>query len=241
MTPCYTRALVAVVGLCLGGCYLAHERGERADSAVDAPPIDGGACALLGPTDVLIDPPLPAGHLDFVRLDGFDADPAILGVRLHIDTCPMADAPCPHDVSIVGIGADVGARIQVPASAAMGFLGWDGMRTLNITVMDLRRCASCGGQLEILAGGLEAPLSGPAHTSDGEVDCASTCDDFRGVVVESHMRTVAAAQGMTAENGPLFLRVTQDARECVRCDSCTWPRSPASGLFLSADGVFATR
>lgn len=233
------RALIALLGLTLGGCYLAHEREDGHDAAVHTPALDGAVCALLGPTDVFIDPPLAAGHIDFVRLEGFDADPSILGVRLHIDTCPMADTPCPHDVNIVGIGADVGTRIQVPTAAARGFLDWDGSRTLNLVVMDLRRCASCGGQLEILAGGLDAPLSGPAHTSDGAVRCANACDDFRGVTVESHMRTVSAAQGTTAEDGPLFLRVTQDAtRACVRCD-CTRPSFPASGLFLSADGVFA--
>lgn len=239
------RWLVVGVALvtALAGCYASHERGGPdaggiADATIADAPVAEGECVLRAPTDVYVEPPMPAGHIDYVRLDGYEADPASLGVRFHLNTCPMRGPPCNHEVILVGIGADLGSLIEVPPSGGRGYFDWDGERTVHFNVMDTRRCATCGGNLEVLAGGLEAPLTAAARTSDGEVLCADACNDYTGVVVESHGRTVSAGQGETATNGPLTLRVTQNAtRACVRC-RCDEPSYPASGLFVSADGVF---
>jgi hypothetical protein len=181
-------ALLALVP----SCYLAHER----ETGVDAAASDVMRCAPGIQTTVTIDPPLPTGHIDYVRILGMDSPPATPAVVLHLDTCPMAGAPCPHDASIsaMGIGFAAGVVAQVPSVGFTGFLDWDG-RTLHVLFIDGRRCASCGGELEILAGDLVAPLSAAAHTGVGAVRCSTGCGEDRAVTIESHGDTVMGTSG----------------------------------------------
>lgn len=215
-------------------CYLAHERD------VDAAASDAPTCALGVPTTVTFDPPLAPGHLDAVRILGMESPPATPTVILHLDTCPMADAPCPHDAIIgaMGIGFAIDVEAQVPPPGFTGFLEWNG-RTLYMLFIDGRHCASCGGELEILAGDLVAPLNAASHEHDGALECQTTCGDDLAVAIDSHGMTVSAASGGVGLNSPLTLWVSSGIRHpCVRCD-CAAEAIPATGLFVGADGVFA--
>lgn len=229
------------------GCYLSFEREVAADAAVGvdaAVPIDaarpdgGGACSLLAPTSVYLEPPLPAtmGSLP-ITLEGFEADPASLGLRFHLNACPGAESPCLHDAIVVGIGADIATRFRVPPSGAQGLLDWDGSTQFHLWVQDYRRCASCGGEVEVIAGSLDTRFASSVRTFDGPVDCAGGCGDFLGVTAERGDSSLTAAQGGTVQVGPALLRVTADAvRPCVRCD-CAFPGTSASGLYVWSSGV----
>lgn len=238
-------ALAAMV-LC-SGCYLSFEREVVADAAVRvdavvavdaARPDGGGTCFLLAPTSVYLEPPLAATMSSLpITLEGFEADAASLGVRFHLDACPGAESPCLHDAIVVGIGADVATRFRVPPSGAQGVLDWDGSTQFHLWVQDYRRCATCGGEVEVIAGLLGTRFMSSVHTFDGPVECADGCGDYLGVTAERDDSSLTASQGETVQVGPALLRVTADAvRPCVRCD-CAFPGTSASGLYVWSSGV----
>lgn len=201
----------------LAGCYRSHEPGDALDG--------GGTCGDGLPLEIRVEPALPTGHYDEVRFARMEADPSVDGVRFQIDTCTGS---CPHEVQLVGIGADVVERIGVPAGwQGTGSVEWSGA-SLHVVAQDLRRCAPCGGELELVAGALDPESLADIHP--GTVTCAA-CPHHRSVVAERDGARVEAARGQTAQDGPLVLRVTSDSETCAGC-SCTLPDIPATGLFV---------
>ena len=221
-------------------CYLSRQLEAPGDAAVrpDAPSSsDSGMCSRPAPTTVRFEPPLPAGPIDVVALLAVNEDPRSDGIRFTLDICPDRGATCRHDAVIAGVGLELASTIRLPPSGARGVLEWDGENALHFVVTDDRRCASCGGQVEVVAGELVTPLGGGVLISDLILTCSTSCGDQHGVNVESRGEGIATVQGGTGESGSLLLHVSTDAFDpCSRCD-CAFPRVPATGLFVSSFGV----
>jgi hypothetical protein len=251
MQPSKTRLAFApaLLALALAGC-LSHERADDAGVVTDASPalvdaataIDSAAsadaaCVPRTAASVRFEPALAMGGAGIrVTLIGRESDPASNGVRLHLDVCG-GSPPCPIDLVVSDVGDVLDALGDVPD--ASGTLDTDGSSYAVLHVADTRRCATCGGTLDVLAG-RPAPGLDPDWTiATVGVDCSTGCGELRAVSVGGHGELLRGVPGETVVGTQVSLRVTSDyVSPCVVCD-CAFPDMPASGLVVAATGVFA--
>ena len=217
-----------LAALALSGCYRSHEAVVADASVGDA----GNACGMGSFVEVRFEPPLDGGgRIDQARFQGIEAEASVNGVRVHLDLCPDPSGPCPQDAVIAGIGADVAAQLSIPD-------GWTGvgpvtLRSYELSVIatDERRCAGCGGELQLIAGMLNRNFSSvdPSRLAIdlGRETChPDGCVHPRAIVASLGAMRVEAAQGETAQDGPLFLRVAVD----YQLSTCGISTLPGVGL-----------
>lgn len=239
---------LALPGLALGGC-LSHERADDAGVVTDAAPgpVDAAAvldsappgdaaCVPRTPASVRFEPALAMGGAGIrVTLLGRESDPAANGERLHLDLCPGSE-PCPVDLVVSDVGDVLDAMGDVYAS---GTLDTDGSSYAVLHVADTRRCAGCGGTLDLLAGRLESGLDPDWTIGTAGVDCSTGCGELRAVSASGHGEMLRGVQGETVVGSSVSLHVASDyVSPCVVCD-CAIPDVPASGLVAAGTGVFA--
>lgn len=225
-------------------CYLEHERVAEASidasATLDAPsPPDASDCSVGAAATVTFSPPfaMPVDQIRVVLL-GIDADPTINGLRMHLDICGGAP-PCVVDVIVSNVG-DALARVHVPPSSASGTLTTDGRTRAYVHLVDERECATCGGELTVLAGTLEdIPLDPDLRIHADRALCERGCGDRRALTVTGRGASLVVSQGAPVDAPPLLARVASDyLSNCVRCD-CAFPDTPATGIVAVATQWFA--
>lgn len=257
-----SRALLLAAALVSSSGCLAHERpgdldagGGAADAAPigsDAAPIgldvgfvedaglpgpDSGRCMPAALSTIRFEPPIaPATGIPVVWL-GYDHDVADDGARIHLDLCG-GGPPCPVDLVVPQVGDALRA---VPGATGIGgTLDTDGSTYAVIHLLDARRCASCGGQLELLAGRLVSGLDDAITVSAGELSCSTGCGELRATVASASGATAVATRGSPAV-GPLLVRIASDYHApCVVCD-CAAADVPATGVIAWTTGIFVPR
>lgn len=257
-----SRSSLVLVAALLGaapGC-LAHERPEGVardaapsglDAAIplDAAPLEVDATARpdaaaadarpcrpsLAPAVVRFEPAmaLPASGATATWL-GYEHDAVEDGARIHLDFCGGA-APCVVDLVVSHVGDALGA-IHVPTGIEVTVAS-DGASYATIHIVDARRCAGCGGELELLAGRLASGLDPVLSVVTAGVVCSTGCGELRAIAVSANGSSVVATSG-TPIDQPLFVRIASDYHApCVVCD-CAQPDVPATGLAAWSTGIF---
>lgn len=251
-------ALAANAGLALlgAGC-LTHERGDDASIAHDAPRSDTALSAADAPsplsdaplaTDAMLagdaqcvpgaevtlafEPGVPEG-ID-VTLLGIDPAPEVDGVRFRLDACTGG---CPYELTVGHVG-DTLASLDVEGLAVSGSMRTDGASYAALSFVDARRCAGCGGTLDVLVGTLSSGLHTSLDVDVATLDCATGCGELRDVTVSAHGESVVVSQGDELLAPPLFAHVSRGyLSPCVVCD-CALPDQAASGAVAAVTGIF---
>lgn len=253
--------LPSVALVLLSGC-LAHERPEEVDAAglvadagtgatdawsspdaaveVDAAPPaqDAGLCMPTMPTNLRFEPalPEPATGIRIVWL-GYEYDAAEDGARIHLDTCG-GSPPCPLDLVVPHVGDALSAIGG--ATGIGGTLDTDGSTYAVVHLLDARRCATCGGQLELLAGRLTSGLDAAIEVHDDAGLCTTGCGQLRAIAATAGATTVVARMGAPVV-GPLLVAVASDYHvPCWLCD-CAAADVPATGVIAWGTGIFVPR
>ena len=248
-----TFLFVTAAIVSLSGC-LAHERVEDVDAgglpgdagpvlldtapiALDTGPIalDAGRCMPAMTSAIRFDPPLtvPAAGIRIVWL-GYEYDAAEDGARIHLDPCGGAPA-CMVDLVVPHVGDVLRAIANAPGIG--GTLDTDGSTYAAIHLLDARRCASCGGQLELLAGRLVTGLDAAITVTTGPLACSTGCGELRMTSATAGGTTGVALRGSPLV-GPLLVSVASDYHApCVVCD-CAAADVPATGVIAWSTGIF---
>ena len=250
--PASVALLLALAG---AGC-LSHERGDDASVAGDAASLDAAVPARDAPgpdaaaalpdavlsgdtqcvpgTDVTLsfEPGVPEG-LDLTLL-GIDPAPEIDGVRFRLDACTGG---CPFELAVSHVG-DVLASLDVEGLVVSGSMRTDGASYAALSFVDARRCAGCGGTLDVLVGTLASGLHSSLDVEVAALDCATGCGELRAVTVSAHGESLVVAQGDDVLAPPIFAHVSRGyVSPCVVCD-CALPDQAASGAVAGMTGIF---
>jgi hypothetical protein len=245
--------LVTLVLFGLSGC-LAHERVEDVDAsalpsdgglvlldtapiALDAAPMlrDAGRCMPAMTSAIRFEPglPMPATGIRIVWL-GYDYDAAEDGARIHLDVCGGAP-PCMVDLVVPHVGDALRAIGNGPGIG--GTLDTDGSTYAVVHLLDARRCASCGGQLELLAGRLVTGLDTAITVATDAVSCSTGCGELRTTAATAGGTTGVAMRGPPLV-GPVLVSIASDYHApCVVCD-CAAADVPATGVIAWSTGIF---
>ena len=248
-----SRALAIAPFLLLPAC-MSHERNDDAGPRHDALPalVDSGpagadaasvdaavetdaACVPgAGPT-LRFEPglPMPGSPVTFLGTEG---EPSEDGVRVHLDSC---GGSCPFDL-VVGQVGDGLARIGGADAMASGTLDTDGSTYAVLHVLDARRCAGCGGTIDLVVGDLVTGRSDALEVRAGTTRCSTGCGELREVTVASDMAELVLGQdeGGYSADRTLFAQIARGYHApCVICD-CAQPDEPADGAAAALTGIF---
>lgn len=253
-----SRAIALTCLVCLTAC-MSHQREDDAGPRHDAlpAPIDAATSStpdaprvvepdvLTIPPDaqcvpgaeatIRFDPGLPMGG-STIRFHGIDADPSEDGIRVHLDAC---DGSCPFDL-VVGHVGDALAQIGGGEVGAPGTLDTDGSSYAALNVVDARRCAGCGGTLDLVVGGLASGRSDALEISTGMTRCSTGCGELRLTTIASVTAelTVGQGEGGYSADRTLYGHIARDYHApCVICD-CALPDMAASGAAAATTGIF---
>lgn len=248
-----SRALALAPLLLLAAC-MSHERMDDAGTRNDAPTalIDSGppgsdsasadagsetdaACVPGARPTLRFDPglPMPGGPTTFL---GIESEPSEDGVRIHLDSC---GGMCPFDL-VVGQVGDGLARVGGGDAMASGTLDTDGSTYAVLHVLDARRCAGCGGTIDLVVGDLVSGRSDALEVRAGTTRCSTGCGELREVTVASDMAELVLGQdeGGYSADRTLFAQIARGYHApCVICD-CAQPDEPAAGAAAALTGIF---
>ena len=227
----------------LAGCYQSHERsgggggggGPGGEGGTTGPNDAATGCEVPAAATVRLEPPItgPVAGIRVVFL-GASADPASNGVRIHLDTCGGMP-PCPLDLIVSNVGNAL-ARVTAPPGAS-GTLTMEGS-SAYVHVSDLRDCASCGGDLDVLAGSLASGLDPGMTIRVERVACDDECSVQRAISMNGHGGSLIGSAGTQLDESPVSARVVTNYIEpCARC-RCDLPPVAATGIVVAATGVF---
>lgn len=235
---------------------MSHERADDAGPASDAySPLDAGppalvdapvavpdvltippdaACVPGGDATIRFDPGLPmVGPVSFL---GVDPEPSEDGVRVHLDSC---GGSCPFDLVIGRVG-DALAQLGGGDARASGTLDTDGSSYAVLQIVDARRCAGCGGTLDLVVGELVSGRVEGLEVSTGPTRCSTGCGELREVTIATDTAELALAQseGRYSADRTLYGHVARAYHApCVICD-CAQPDMAASGVAAALTGIF---
>jgi len=178
-------------------------------------------------------PPMPGGPVTFL---GIESAPSEDGVRIHLDSC---GGSCPFDLVVSDVGDGL-ARIGGADAMASATLDTDGSTYAVLHVLDARRCAGCGGTIDLIVGDLVSGRSDALEVRAGTTRCSTGCGELREITVAADTAEVVLGQhdgGYTADR-TLFGHVARGYHApCVVCD-CAQPDMPASGAAAALTGIF---
>ena len=229
------RTLVVLAPLLVAACYQSHELGGLADLG-SIPDMSSATCPSAARATIAFEPALPAG-IYMVSFDSAEADPVAGTLRFQLNTCPDHDMPCPHTLVVGNVG-DVWSGTAFVALGALGRLDWRSPDAARFRGTDTRRCASCGGTFEIIAGALPGGLDPATLTATtGPLECSMGCAEHDALTVSGYHTTVTARSGLTARSGSLTVRLSSPYEaNCRHCD-CTLPDADATGIVIVFTGA----
>ncbi len=193
------------------------------------------ACIVGAEATIRFDPGLPMGGSAITFL-GIDGEPSEDGVRVHLDAC---GGSCPFDL-VVGRVGDALAQIGGGDAMASGTLETDGTTYAVLHVFDARRCAGCGGSLDLVVGDLVSERSEAIEVSPGTTRCSTGCGELREVTIASATAELVLAQdeGRYSSDRTLFAHVARGYHApCVICN-CAQADEPAAGVAAALTGIF---
>jgi hypothetical protein len=201
---------------------------EDAASRADAACVPGARPTLR------FEPGLPMGGP--VTFLGIDSEPSEDGVRIHLAAC---DGTCDFDL-VVGHVGDGLARVGGASASATGTLDTDGSSYAALHVLDARRCAGCGGTLDLLIGDLVSGRNEAIEVSASATRCSTGCGELREVTIATDRAELVLGQdeGGYSSDDTLYARVSRGYHSpCVICD-CAQPDEAASGVAAALTGIF---
>ncbi|MBN8612687.1 MAG: hypothetical protein J0L92_18980 [Deltaproteobacteria bacterium] len=208
--------------------------GPDATVATDAASRADAACVPGARPTLRFEPGLPMGGP--VTFLGIDSEPSEDGVRIHLAAC---DGTCEFDL-VVGHVGDGLARVGGASASATGTLDTDGASYAALHVIDARRCAGCGGTLDLLVGDLVSGRSEAIEVSASATRCSTGCGELREVTIATDGAELVLGQdeGGYSSDETLYARVSRAYHSpCVICD-CAQPDEAASGVAAALTGIF---
>lgn len=212
---------------------------ELVDAPVSVPDVltipPDAACIPGADATLRFDPGLPMGGGPITFL-GVSPEPSEDGVRVHLDSC---GGSCPFDLVIGRVG-DALAQLGGGDARASGTLDTDGSSYAVLQIVDARRCAGCGGTLDLVVGQLVSGRVESLEVSVGTTRCSTGCGELREITIATDTAELVLAQseGRYSPDRTLFGHVARAYHApCVICD-CAQPDMAASGVAAALTGIF---